>query len=75
MTRKLQNKAARVLLVLVGLIFVGAATGCDELLYPGYLGTSPYWGTYYPDYGLYVIDYRLEVMEWSNDGWDEFIRQ
>lgn len=40
-------------------------------------------GTYWPDSGLYdptadiqsVIDYRQDVLDTSNDGWDDYIRQ
>jgi hypothetical protein len=40
-------------------------------------------GTYWPDTSLYdptadiqsVIDYRQDVMDASNDGWDDYIRQ
>ena len=49
--------------------------------YGGYTGGYTDWS--YPDYGLYdptndiqsVIDYRQDVMDWSNDAWDAYIRQ
>ncbi len=45
-------------------------TGCDDL-------------SYYPSYGLHdptgviqdVIDYRQDVMDWSCDAWDAYIRE
>ena len=80
MTRTLRNNLALILVVLGGLFILGTATGCDELL--GYYGglwggygfpASDYYNPYYDIQD--VIDYRLDVMEWSNDGWDDYIRE
>jgi len=62
------------------------AAGCDQtaLVGGGVPGGFGGWtGGYWPDWGYYdptdtiqgVIDYRWEVMDWSNDAWDEYIRQ
>lgn len=86
MTRKLRQNVAKILLVLVGVVSLTVATGCDEWMYPGDFYPGNYLGNYgytYPDFGLYnpthdiqsVIDYRLNAMEASNNGWDEYIRQ
>ena len=65
-------------------IAMAALAGCDESLPGGFggggLGGGGY---YYPEWGLYdptqdiqdVIGYRWDVMDWSNDQWDEYIRQ
>ena len=71
-------------MTVVPAIAMAALAGCDESLPGGFggggLGGGGY---YYPEWGLYdptqdiqdVIDDRWEVMDWSNDQWDEYIRQ
>lgn len=84
---KLSKNHATVALTLTAVICLGAATGCDLYDLGGYGGYGDWyggWGGYgYPASDLYdptaiigdVIDYRQEVMDWSNDAWDEYIRQ
>ena len=72
------------------MICLGAATGCDLYdiggydLFGGYGDVFGGWDGYgYPASDLYdptdiigdVIDYRQDVMDWSNDGWDDYIHQ
>lgn len=73
------------LLTLAALTALMTTTGCDLATGLGYgLGAGwDYLSGFYPDYGLYdpfndiqnVIGYRQEVMDWSNDAWDAYIRQ
>jgi hypothetical protein len=45
--------------------------GYDPMFDPGY----PAWGLYDPTADIQsVIDYRQDVMDWSNDAWDAYIR-
>jgi hypothetical protein len=79
MAAKLCKNVATILLSLAALVCVAAGTGCDQLLGT----TGAYLNGWFPATGLYdptndiqsVIDYRLDVMEASNDAWDEYIRQ
>lgn len=82
MAPKMNGTAAKVLMVLAGVLCLAAASGCDMLGLSPYVGTG-YWGNDYPDWGLYdpyndiqsVIDYRQDVMDWSANAWDEYIRE
>jgi hypothetical protein len=68
-----------VLVVLVGMSAM-LTTGCVPA---GLAGNAYDLMSMFPEYGLYdptadiqsVIDYRQDVMDWSNDAWDEYIRQ
>ncbi len=82
MNAKHLSTAAKTMLILVGLLAIGASTGCDQLLYPDW--TDWYYPqTYYPPTTYYdpteliqgAVDYRLDAMETAANGWDEFIRQ
>ncbi|HUU82722.1 MAG TPA: hypothetical protein VM243_04380 [Phycisphaerae bacterium] len=79
------NMMRRTAVMVVLAIVTVALAGCDDALL-GALGGGGLggWGDYYyPDWGLYdptqdiqdVIDYRWDVMDWSNDQWDAYIRQ
>ena len=77
MTRRIQKYIGKAILSLVGLFCVAGGTGCDELLNAAYLGGYFPASTYYdPYYDIQsVIDYRQDVMDWSNDAWDAYIRE
>jgi hypothetical protein len=77
MTGRIQKNIGKLILSLVGVFCVAGGSGCDELLSGGYLsGWYPASNLYDPTNEIQgVIDYRQDVMDWSNDGWDEYIRQ
>ena len=72
-------KARKILAALVTLAagWTVLQSGCTDL------GGYGYNYGYYPAYGLYdptndiqsVISYRQDVMDWSNDAWDAYIRE
>ena len=86
MFQNLQKNVAMIVLALTAVICLGAATGCDLYGMSGRGGYGNLFGGYggygFPDATLYdsyydiqsVIDYRQDVMDWSNDGWDAYIR-
>ena len=77
----LKNKIGQAMLVAAFVAGWATLVGCDETGMAGFGGYGG--GGYYPDWGLYdptqdiqdVIDYRWDVMDWSNDGWDDYIRE
>lgn len=83
MNGKRSSQIVRIVVVLVGLLSIGASSGCDQLFYPDW--TSLYYpgSYYYPSTSLYdptdliqgVVDYRLDAMETSANGWSEYILQ
>ena len=77
------SRSAKALVIGLGLLALAASTGCDyglsSLFMPEYSSQYSYW----PGYSLYdptdtiqgAINYRQSVMDWSNNAWDEYIRQ
>ena len=66
-------------MAVVGVVLVGLSTlcGCDQY------GTNGYSTSYYPGTSYYdptweiqsAMNYRQDVMDWSADGWSDYIRQ
>jgi hypothetical protein len=77
MTRTFQEHIGKAVLALAALFCVAGGSGCDELI-PDYAYNSlfPQSGLYDPTNDIQsVIGYRQDAMDWSNAGWDDFIRQ
>ena len=70
---------------LKSMMLSAAALAASANLYQAGCGSSLGYGSYYDPYSYYgyydtstvqsVIDYRLDAMDWSNNAWDEYIRE
>ncbi len=81
MCRRMRLLESQVVLRMLGLLSLGlaaifTATGCDYSSMVG-LGGYPDCSLLDPNYCSdiigSVIDYRQDVMDWSNNAWDEYI--